>query len=245
VDLSPLSDLWRYLTAAQEPPASALVLITAAVAVLAVGVNAVWRLTRTVITITHEGGHALVAVLSGRRLRGIRLHSDTSGLTVSHGKPRGPGMVLTLLAGYLAPSLLGLAAATLLGLGRVTLLLWAALVLLLAVLVMIRNWYGLLAVAVTTAVVFAVSWYAAAETQAFVAYSGVWFLLFGGVRPVLELRRRRRGHGVQSDPDQIARLTHVPAALWTLFFLLANLACLGYGGYLLLRAGSLITEPGL
>lgn len=241
MNLSPLTDLWRHLTAIQQAPASALILITAAVALLAVGVNAVWRLTRTVITITHEGGHALVAVLSGRRLRGIRLHSDTSGLTLSRGKPRGLGMVLSLLAGYVAPSLLGLAAAALLARGQVTLLLWLALLLLLAVLVMIRNWYGLLAVAVTTAVVFAVSWYAAAETQALVAYTGVWFLLFGGVRPVLELRRRRRGRGIQSDPDQLAQLTPFPAFLWTLFFLLANLACLLYGGAMLLRAAGLLS----
>lgn len=241
MDLSPLADLWRHLTAVQQAPAAALVLITAAVALLAVGVNAVWRLTRTVITITHEGGHALVAVLSGRRLRGIRLHSDTSGLTLSRGKPRGLGMVLSLLAGYVAPSLLGLAAAALLARGQVTLLLWLALLMLLAVLVMIRNWYGLLAVAVTAAVVFAVSWYAAAATQALVAYAAVWFLLFGGVRPVLELRRRRRGRGVQSDPDQLAQLTPVPAFLWTLFFLLANLACLFYGGAMLLRAGGYLS----
>ncbi len=239
--MSPLTDLWHWLTATQDAPTSALVLLTAVAAALAVGVSAIWRVTRTVITITHEGGHALLAVLTGRRLRGIRLHSDTSGLTVSRGKPRGLGMILTLLGGYLAPSLLGLGAALLLAGGRVTLLLWLALLLLLAVLVMIRNWYGLLAVAVTSAVVFAVSWYATSTTQTLVAYVGVWFLLFGGVRPVLELRRWRRGRMTQSDPDQLARLTRVPAGLWILLFALANLACLGYGGYLLLRAGSLIS----
>lgn len=240
MDLEPLTDLWRHLTAAQDAPTSALILITAAAGVLAAGVNVVWRLTRTVITITHEGGHALVALLTGRQLRGIRLHSDTSGLTLSRGKPRGLGMILSLLGGYLAPSLLGLAAAALLARGRVTLLLWLALVLLLAVLLMIRNWYGLLAVAVTTAAVFAVSWYTTSATQAAVAYTGVWFLLFGGVRPVLELPRHRRGRDGQSDPDQLSRLTWIPAGLWTLFFLLANLACLIYGGFLLLRAGGLI-----
>jgi hypothetical protein len=241
VNLPPLADLWRQLTAIQDAPTPALVLITAIAAALAVGVRRIWRVTRTVITITHEGGHALVAVLTGRRLRGIRLHSDTSGLTLSRGKPRGLGMILSLLAGYLAPSLLGLAAALLLAAGRVTLLLWLALLLLLAVLVMIRNWYGLLAVTATAAVVFAVSWYATSATQTLVAYSGVWFLLFGGVRPVLELsRHRRQTRGAQSDPDQLARLTRIPAGLWTLLFGLANLASLGYGGYLLLRAGSVI-----
>ena len=41
---------------------------------------------------------------TGRRLAGIRLHSDTSGLTVSRGKPTGIGMILTAAAGYTAPS---------------------------------------------------------------------------------------------------------------------------------------------
>ena len=44
---------------------------------------------------------------TGRKLHGIRLHSDTSGLTLSAGRPTGPGMILTLLAGYVAPPLVG------------------------------------------------------------------------------------------------------------------------------------------
>src|SRR5699024_12319039 len=66
-------------------------------------------------TITHEGGHALVALLTGRRLTGIRLNRDTSGVTLSRGRPRGAGIVVTLLAGYPAPALTGLAAALLRG----------------------------------------------------------------------------------------------------------------------------------
>ena len=62
------------------------------------------------ITIAHEGGHAFAALLTGRRLRGIRLHTDTSGLTISAGRPRGPGVVIMLAAGYVAPAAVGLAA---------------------------------------------------------------------------------------------------------------------------------------
>jgi hypothetical protein len=236
VSLTPLTQLWEHLTAVQTAPQPALVLATAVAALLAVWVPAVWRVARNVVTITHEGGHALVAVLTGRQLRGIRLHSDTSGLTLARGKPRGLGMILSLLGGYLAPSLLGLGAAALLADGRVTLLLWLTLALLLAVLVMIRNWYGLLAVTVTAGLVFAVSWYAELTTQALVAYAGVWFLLIGGVKPVVELRRQRsRTRMRQSDPDQLARLTGVPALAWLLLFGLVNLVCLAYGGWLLLQ----------
>ena len=69
-------------------------------------------------------GHALVSVLTGRRLEGIRLHSDTSGETVSRGRGSGPGMVLTAAAGDLTPPLLGAGAAVLLFTHHVTLLLW-------------------------------------------------------------------------------------------------------------------------
>ena len=83
------------------------VLLAAALALIAVGWTVLWRWTRTVVTIAHEGGHAVVAVLAGRGLTGIRLHADTSGLTVSTGARRGPGLVFTFLGGYPAPSLLG------------------------------------------------------------------------------------------------------------------------------------------
>ncbi|HYN96932.1 MAG TPA: M50 family metallopeptidase [Pilimelia sp.] len=229
-----LAGMWDRLLGAQPDPDPWLVLVTGAVALLIVGTRATWRLARNAITIAHEGGHALAAVLTGRRLTGIRLHSDTSGLTLSAGRPRGPGMVLTLLAGYVAPSLLGFGGAWLLAGNRITLLLWVAVALLLAMLAMIRNAYGMLSLVVTVGVVFAVSWYASAQVQAAFAYTGVWFLLLGGVRPVGELQRmRRRGRLPGSDADQLAGATGVPALLWVGIFGLVNIAALLVGGALL------------
>ena len=144
-------------------------------------------------------------------------------------------MVLTLLAGYVAPSLLGLGGAALLAAGRITLLLWAIILLLFAVLIMIRNVYGFLAVSATSAAVFAVSWLAEPDLQAIFAYAAVWFLLIGGVRPVSELQRlRHRGRSRDSDADQLARLTHVPALVWVGLFGLVNVVALVVGGLLLL-----------
>jgi len=235
-----LVDLWHWLTgtvlAAQAAPPRALVAGTAALALLAVVPRLPWRTARHIITIAHEGGHGLAALLTGRRLSGIRLHSDTSGLTVSSGRPTGPGMAVTLLAGYLTPSLLGLGGAELLAHRRVTALLWTALVLLPAMLLMIRNAFGVLSVTVTAAIVFVVSWFAPPEVQAAFAFFGVWFLLVGGVRPVFELQRTRRGHRMpDSDADQLGRLTRVPPLLWVGFFLLVNTACLVAGVWLVLR----------
>jgi hypothetical protein len=231
-----VTDLWHRVWTTQPDPPHLLVLVTAGLALLAVVPRPAWVLARNAVTIAHEGGHALVAVLAGRRLRGIRLHSDTSGLTLTRGRPTGPGMVFSLLAGYLTPSLLGLAGAVLLAAGRITLLLWVALALLFAVLVMIRNVYGAVAVVVVGAVVFVVSWYASPAAQAAFAYAGVWFLLVGGVRPVGELQRLRyRRRAPDSDADQLARLTRVPGLFWVGVFGLVNLAALLLGAYLLVE----------
>jgi hypothetical protein len=232
--VDPSIDLGEILGAQPDPPA-ALVVATFAAALLVVAFRPVWRLARNGITIAHEGGHALVAVLAGRRLSGIRLHSDTSGLTVTRGRASGPGMVLTLLAGYVTPSLLGLGGAWMLATGRITLLLWAMLLLLFAMLVNIRNLYGLVAILAVGGAVFAVSWYTEPEVHAAFAYVAVWFLLIGGVRPVGELQSlRRRQRSGDSDADQLARITYVPGLFWVGFFGLVNLAALGLAGYLLL-----------
>jgi hypothetical protein len=229
-----MAGLWDRLFGAQPDPPALLVLVTALLALAVVLTQRPWRVARNAITIAHEGGHALVAVLTGRRLRGIRLHSDTSGLTLSAGRPTGPGMVLTLLAGYVAPSLVGLAGAWLLGGNRITLLLWVAVALLLVMLVMVRNAFGAVSIVVTTAVVLAVSWYASPQVQAVFAYVGVWFLLLGGVRPVRELQRQRsRGRMPESDADQLAGLTPLPALFWVVLFGLVNLGALALGVVLL------------
>jgi hypothetical protein len=237
MDIESITEVWDRVVGTQPAPPQLLVAVTGVVALAAVVPRVVWHVTRNAVTIAHEGGHGLVALLSGRRLQGIRLHSDTSGLTVSRGKPHGLGMILTAAAGYTAPSLIGLAGAALLSAGHITALLWGAVALLIAMLVMIRNAYGVLTVVVAGGAFFLVSWLAGARTQAVFGYLVVWFLLVGGVRPVYELQRKRRHGGARdSDADQLARLTHVPAALWlALFYAVALCSLLGGGRWLLGR----------
>ncbi len=227
-------ELFDRLIRVQPAPPVAVVAGTALLAFVMVLWRRSWRVGRQAVTIAHEGGHALVAVLSGRRLRGIRLHSDTSGLTVSRGRRSGPGMVLTLAAGYPAPSLLGLGGAALLASGRLTLLLWLAIVLMALMLVMIRNAYGVLTVVLAGATLFAVSWYANARWQAVFAYTAVWFLLIGAVRPLVEVRRqRRRGHARWSDPDQLAAATGWRGGIWVTLFLLVGVGSLALAATIL------------
>jgi len=234
VSIDGVTDLWDKLLGAQPDPPGLLVLLTALAGLLAVAIRPVWRVARNAVTIAHEGGHALMALLTGRRLRGIRLEFDTSGLTLSSGRPTGLGMMLTLLGGYIAPSLVGVLGAWLLGGNRITLLLWLAVLLLLLMLINVRNVFGVISLLVTGAIVFVVSWFASPQVQAIFAYAGVWFLLFGGVRPIFELQSlRRRGRMPQSDADQLAHITHIPALFWVGVFLVVDLGALVIGAFLL------------
>ncbi|MFK4098626.1 M50 family metallopeptidase [Streptomyces sp. NPDC019531] len=236
MDTSTATSLWDELIGTQPDPDLWVVLATMVAALAIVIPHQLWRVSRNAITIAHEGGHGLVALCTGRQLTGIRLHSDTSGLTVSRGKPHGIGMILTAAAGYTAPPLLGLGGAALLAAGRITLLLWAATILLIALLVMIRNAYGALTVVVTGGTFVVVSWLAGPQVQAAFAYAVVWFLLLGGVRPAFELQAKRsRGGAGDSDADQLSRLTHVPAGLWLFLFHAVSLCSLIGGGRWLLE----------
>jgi hypothetical protein len=232
--MSVLEKLWDRIYASQPAPPAWVVAVTALAALLLVLNTSTWRLAGKVITIAHEGGHALVSVLSGRRLQGIRLHADSSGVTFSRGKRRGPGLILTAAAGYVTPSLLGAGAAALLAARHQTALLWLVLVLLAATFLAIRNVFGAVAVLATAAGVFAVSYFASAAVQAGFAYLAAWFLLLGGMRPALELTpaRRRRSQGV-SDADQLARLTGISRTAWVALFLLICTAALALGARLL------------
>jgi len=227
-----LLGFWEQVTTRNAPLPLQTAWLTVAAAAVLVLVPALWRQSRHVITLVHEGGHAVAATLSGRRLGGIRLHSDTSGVTVSHGRPGGPGMVFTLLAGYLAPSLLGLGAARMFSLGYDVALLWLMLAALALMLVQIRNWFGLWSVAVSGALVLGVSWFGSAGVQGVFALLVTAVLLLGAVRAVLELHRTRshsRQAARESDADQLARLTHLPGIVWVVVFLIFGVACAWLG----------------
>ena len=215
-----------------HPPSRVLVLATALVALVAVASSRLWPVTRTVVTLAHEGGHALVALLAGRRVDGVRVMRSTAGVTVSEGHAAGPGIVLTAAAGYLAPPLLGLGAAALLASGHLAGMLLLSLALLAALAVAMRNAFGIAAVVVTGAAIAAVLWRGSALGENVLGYLLTWFLLFGGVRPVFELQRiRRRRRDRHTDADQLAALTGVPAGLWVALFGLVALAALALSAF--------------
>lgn len=239
-----VTGLWERATAIHAPLDLPLVLALAGAALLLAWTPWGYRVIRHLVTLVHEAGHALMAVIAGRRLTGIRLHSDTSGVTLSRGRPRGPGMVLTLAAGYPAPALAGLAGAWLVGAGYAAGGLWLLVLTCALMLLLVRNLYGLWVVLVTGVAVGVLSWAAPPVVIQSAAYLVVFSLLLAAPRSVVEMQRARRrprhprgsgrwGGAPASDADQLAGLTHLPAGLWTGVFWLVCLACLGAGGWIL------------
>jgi hypothetical protein len=248
VSLHMVEVLWDRVVGTQAVPPAWEVGACAGAALLVISSEPAWHLTRNAITIAHEGGHAVVSLLTGRKLEGIRLHADTSGVTYSRGRGSGPGMVATAAAGYVSPSLLGLGSAYLLATHHVTAMLWLLLVLLAATFLAIRNAYGAFAVLVTLGGIFAVSYFASMTVQAAFGYAAAWFLLLGGVRPVMELQRQRR-HAIRrrqpltSDADQLARLTGMPGGAWVGLFWVTCVATLALGAWLLIPPSVLHQLP--
>lgn len=239
-----VTEIWHRATTTQPSPSPGLVGAIAVVGLVLVLYRRCWPVTRLLVTITHEGAHALAALLVGRRLSGIRLNSDTSGVTVSSGRPRGPGMIFMLAAGYLGPALAGLGAAWMLADGRSIGLLWLLVVVLSLMLLLIRNFYGLLVLLVAGGAVFVISWYLSPGWQSAVAYLITWVLLISAPKPVVELimqRRERRDHG--SDVDQLARLTRIPGGVWAGFFLICSVAGLALGTAVLLPSLIALFRP--
>ncbi|WP_336921033.1 M50 family metallopeptidase [Aquipuribacter sp. SD81] len=225
-----LGEVWAAATTPGARPGLVPVLLLGAVALLLAQVP----LVRQAVTVVHEAGHAVVAVLVGRRVSGIRLHADASGVTLSRGRPAGPGMVATLLAGYPAPTVVGVLGAAAVAAGYAAGLLWgfvlAAAVLVLAV----RNLYGLLVLVVLGGALALASWYLPAVALGWVATLLVWALLLTAPRTVLELFGRRARRDPRSDPAQLARVTGVPQLLWLLLLLALTVGGALLGAWLLL-----------
>ena len=227
--------LWHRAFAAQPLPRLWLILGSGVLALAVVTSSRVWPAARIVVTIVHEGGHALMALMAGRRLSGVRLYRDTRGVTVSSGRLNRPGITLTAAAGYPAPSLLGLGAAGLLAVGHLTGMLLLSLALLAGLMIAVRNVYGILAVLATAGAVAVVCLFASAEVQAGFGYTMTWFLLLGGVRPVIELQRERQRGRSRTDADQLARLTPVPGGAWVIIFGIFAVAALAVSARWLVR----------
>ncbi len=221
-------EVWWRRVSATTPTPDPSVLTLIGFAALA-SVILAWPLVRMLVTVCHEAGHAVAATVTGRSLEGIRLHSDTSGLTVSRGAPKGAGMVVTLFAGYPAASLVGLTAAFVAGAGFAVAMVLLLVVALALMLLKIRNMHGALVVLGLGAALGLAAWYVPVTFVGWLAYGLAWLLLLAGPRPVLELALTSRRTASGSDAAQLARLTRIPRMVWIVLWLGGTVAALILG----------------
>lgn len=228
-----LSERWAI---ADLPPLWLIAAFTVAILALVL-YPPTWKKVRHGATIIHEMGHVSMGWLWGRKVRGISLHSDTSGLTITAGKERGLGVLMTFMAGYPAPALVGLALvwASVSGYSGAALTLVMALLLL--AFWLIRNFFGFALLAVTLLGAGFVFWTANPPVvTGFTVAVGI-FLLLAGTRTCFDLREtHQRGDGGESDAEMASQHSIFPAVAWVYFFIAASLLCVLQGIHVIIVA---------
>lgn len=226
--MSVIGSVWTWLSTSTPAPSAWWLLAALSAGALLGLSSAVWRRTRLLATWVHETGHALAALLTGRRVTGIRLEADASGMT-HHVGSRGLGRVITGFAGYPAPALAGAGVAVAVGSGHARWAVGAILAVAVLMLPLQRSWRGTAVTFMTGALgyvlISASPMWAVAGLTALAGY-----LLVASPRTVVELHRHRRfsdvsAEGVHSDADSLAAVTGLPAVVWEGLFLLVCGAC--------------------
>lgn len=193
--------------------------VSVALAVLLVGLDSTWRYVRYAITTVHELGHVVVGWFVGRTVESINLNHDTSGLTMTRGRPDGIGYFFLYVAGYTAPPVAGFVLLASVIYERAGWGMAALTGLLLVALIFIRNAFGVL-VLVVQLVVYGGLWYVNDQEAL------GWLLLLvgslmsvGGTRAAVDLvslHRRRKAR--TTDAAILGRQTRLGAMTWAVGF---------------------------
>ncbi len=186
-------------------------------AVVALVATPAWTHVRQIVTVVHELGHAIVGILCGRRFVGFIINNDMSGHTVTIGKPRGLGIILTTLAGYPMPALVGAVMTVAAMSGRAALVLLVGIALLIMALFRSKSGYTLLALLVLLAGSIALWWSENDVFSALIVWGVGMLLLVGAWRQFVAVVFRG-GRG--DDPSALASLTILPRSLWHLVLLI-------------------------
>jgi hypothetical protein len=160
----------------------------------------------------------------------VVLNSDATGGTSFSPSLRGSRLAVTAVAGYLGPSAFGLCAAKLIETGHVISVLWIAVILLVLLLFLIRQSFGIVSVPVAIALLVIVMRYAHNGLEEVIVYATTWLLLLSGVRVAV-----MRG-AEAADAGLLSATTHLPRHLWALLWLAGTVLAVIIGGkWLVLR----------
>lgn len=190
------------------------------------------RLLRGLTTYVHEMGHALTAIVLGRRVTAIKVDSWLGGHTAYVGK-RNIANILVSWAGYAAPGSLLLLVSFTYFTGLTALVGAISAIALVASLALQRSVFGI-SITLLFIVFFALIYY---QPESTISASIIFLLLGGlagnGVSAVFLLKNVRRSAKIQSphdnqltDSEYLRKATLVPARIWEyswLFFILSTI----------------------
>lgn len=205
-----------------------------AVAVVAIALSvhrSTWNVVGYPVTIVHEIGHALAAVLVGYRLRGITVNSDMSGATNFTGK--GIFRILwTLWWGYPAPAVVGAGLMWAVTEGWAQVALWTMVGFLGLTFLFSRSWHTVAVVLATGLLLGSVAWFGEPWVHNVVVFAFAWLMIVGSVRAFWAVTKghlTRRGLG-RSDASIMARHVRIlPGSFWLLTFAAVIGAAAWYG----------------
>lgn len=180
----PFQEMVQRISEVQRPLPAGTSLGIGLAALVTVAFPVTWLFVRYIDTMAHEGSHAVMRSVQGSRIIGVWLYwKDADGATASVARGRG---ILSVFIGYLGPSLFGLGAAKLISIGHPIAVLWLAIALLVPLLAIVRNLFGILAIGITGLVIYDFARYGTVAHATMAAYGIAWLLLLSGIRSVLE-----------------------------------------------------------
>lgn len=233
------TDWWqavlRGFTTGDVPSVSApVVLGIVAAAVLLSIPGATWRWFGLYVTFVHELGHAFAALMTGRIVHGLRIGLDHSGQLVSSGRS-GFSAAWSGFWGYPTPAAVGAALIWSVSVGRAGAAMSIGALVLLAALIFLRNFTGILVALCSAAIAQLLVMFVGASTVSQVVLGLGIALGVGAVRDwfkVASVHTRRRARLASSDAYILARRTGVPAILWLAAFATVIAGCAAFSVHL-------------
>lgn len=215
--------------AIQTPLPAPVALLIGMLAAIVVQGPTLFKITIHAETVVHEGAHALVGLVTGRRIRSVKINRDSSGGTIIV-PDSGFGYGVAAFVGYIGASGAGLIAAELISFGRIVAVLWLGLLLLAVMLLMVRNFFGGIVILSCGVLLALIVRSTTAGVQTTAAYGVTWFLLLAAAKRALIAASKPKE---VADAEILAGMTFLWRSAWCFLWLIGTIAALVVGGAIL------------